>query len=237
MGFFMLGEIEKIEIAISKIRKQHEAASVAVQTDEIVAEIPELVKEVVAYLQPLLTPYETAYYWHLFTKTIVENKRQEGVFSIRGLCSGVVWPSRATQATSVPQTVVSEILSSLEGKGVIVKIGETTRTGTAYKICIPEQIEGCREKMRQAQSVSDKLSVDVDEKIDYYNIRENRLSLYERDGYTCYKCGKLLTRWDATLDHILPVSRGGKNTKDNLITCCLLCNSRRRNKEIEINES
>ena len=60
----MLNEIEEIEIAISKIRKQHEEASAAVQTDEIVAEIPELVKEVVTYLQPLLTPYEAAYYWH-----------------------------------------------------------------------------------------------------------------------------------------------------------------------------
>ena len=230
----MLKEIEEIEAAISKIRKQHEEASAAVQTDEIVAEIPELVKEVVTYLQPLLTPYEAAYYWHLFTKTIVENKRQEGVFSINGLCSGVVWPSRATQATKVPNTVVSEIMASLEAKGVIVKIGEPTRSGTAYKICMPEQIEACREKMRQAQSSSNQSSVDVDERIDYYNVRENRISIYERDGYTCYKCGKLLTRWDATLDHILPVSRGGKNTKDNLITCCLLCNSKRRNKEVEL---
>ncbi len=232
----MLNEIEKIELAISKIRKEHES-SAAVQPDEIVAEIPDLIKEVVAYLQPLLTPYEAAYYWHLFCKTIVENKRQEGVFSIRGLCSGVVWPSRATQATSVPQTVVSEIMASLESKGVIAKVGEPTRSGTAYKIFIPEQIEMCREQMRKTQSVPTDAAVDVDAQIDYYNVRANRFSLYERDGYTCYKCGKLLTRWDATLDHILPVSRGGKNTKDNLITCCLFCNSKRRNTEVQLDDN
>lgn len=228
----MLNEIEKIESAISKLRKKHEEANAVTPGDEVVAEISELIKEIVNYLQPLLTPYEAAYYWHLFTKTIVETKRQEGVFSIRGLCAGVIWPSRATQASAVPQKVVSEILASLEAKAVIVKIGETTRTGTAYKVCIPEQIEACRESMRQATIKN--IAPDVDEKIDYYNVRENRISLYERDGYSCYKCGKLLTRWDATLDHILPVSRGGKNTKDNLITCCLMCNSRRRNKEVEL---
>ena len=228
----MLNEIEKIESAVAQLRKKHEEANAVAPADEIVAEIPELVKEIVNYLQPLLTPYEAAYYWHLFTKTIIETKRQERVFSIRGLCAGVVWPSRATQASAVPQKVVSEILASLEKKGVIVRIGETTRSGTAYKVCIPEQIEACRETMKRATEVTS--APDVDGKIDYYNIRENRLSLYERDGYTCYKCGKLLTRWDATLDHILPVSRGGTNTKENLITCCLMCNSRRRNKEVEL---
>jgi 5-methylcytosine-specific restriction endonuclease McrA len=231
----MLDEIAKIEASLSKIRKQHNEANTAASSDEIIAEIPELVKEIVNYLQPLLTPYEAAYYWHLFTKTILETKRQEGVFSIRGLCTGVVWPSRATQATAVPQKVVSEILASLESKGVIVRIGETTRTGTAYKVCLPEQIEICRENMKRV--IDNNPTPDVTEKIDFYNIKENRLSLYERDNYTCYKCGKLLTRWDATLDHILPVSRGGKNTQDNLITCCLMCNSRRRNKEVELNEN
>jgi HNH endonuclease len=233
----VLNEIQKIELAISKIRKEHESSSTTTQADEIVAEIPELVKEIIAYLQPLLTPYEAAYYWHLFTKTIVENKRQEGVFSIRGLCSGVIWPSRATQATSVPQTVVSELMASLESKGVIAKIGEPTRSGTAYKIFMPEQIEICRQQMQKAQAAVADVPVDVDSQIDYYNVRANRLSLYERDGYTCYKCGKLLTRWDATLDHILPVSRGGKNTQDNLMTCCLFCNSKRRNTEIALDDN
>ncbi len=228
----MLNEIEKIESAVADLRKKHEEANAVAAQDEIVAEIPELVKEIVNFLQPLLTPYEAAYYWHLFTKTIIETKRQEKVFSVRSLCSGVVWPSRATQASAVPQKVVSEILASLENKGVIVRIGETTRTGTAYKVCIPEQIEACRDAMKNAKAVSP--VPDVDEKIDYYNVQENRLSIYERDGYTCYKCGKLLTRWDATLDHILPVSRGGTNTKENLITCCLMCNSRRRNREVEL---
>lgn len=232
----MLKEIKTIEVSVANLRKQYEKAFAKIPTDELVAEIPEIVKEIIKYLQPLLTPYEAAYYWYLFTKTIVETKRQEGVFSNRGLCSGVVWPSRATQATAVPYTVVSEIMASLEAKSVIAKIGEPTRFGTAYRVFIPEQIEICRERMIAIHTPSVQSAADIETQIDYYNVKENRVSLFERDAYTCYKCGKLLTRWDATLDHIIPVSRDGKNTKDNLITCCLFCNSKRRNKEIELND-
>jgi hypothetical protein len=225
-------EIKQIEDALARIKRQNQDRQIISSGDEIVAEIPELIKEVINYLQPLLTPYEAAYYWHLFTKTIIETKRQEGIFSIRGLCSGVVWPSRATQATDVPQKVVSEILSELEKKGVITRMGETTRSGTPYRINLPEQIELSRNRMQTLSAA--KIDKNIDSKLDFYNIKENRIIIYERDGYKCYKCGKLLTRWDATLDHILPVSRGGKNEKDNLLTCCLMCNSRRRNKEVEI---
>ena len=230
----MLKEIEEIESLIGQIRRRYEAESTTLPPQEILSEIPELVKEIVHHLQPLLTPYEAAYYWYLFTKTIVETKRQEGVFSTRGLTTGVVWPSRATQASAVPYNVVAEILGSLEKKGVIARIGEPTRAGSAYRVYIPEQIEACRERMKASQADQQPLSQDVAGQTDYYNVKENRLSIFERDGYKCYKCGKLLTRWDATLDHILPVSRGGKNTKDNLVTCCLLCNSKRRNREVDV---
>lgn len=67
---------------------------------------------------------------------------------------------------------------------------------------------------------------------DYYNIAENRLKIFERDGYECYKCTKQLTRFNATLDHIQPVSEDGANSFDNLVTCCLHCNSRRGSKPI-----
>jgi 5-methylcytosine-specific restriction endonuclease McrA len=40
-----------------------------------------------------------------------------------------------------------------------------------------------------------------------YNIRENRLKVYERDDYKCKYCSKQLTRSTVTLDHITPVAR------------------------------
>ena len=64
--------------------------------------------------------------------------------------------------------------------------------------------------------------------------QSRRAALYERDGYFCYLCGsRVVTSGDyqaddyATLDHVIPRSRGGSDDDDNLRTCCRLCNSRK----------
>lgn len=44
-------------------------------------------------------------------------------------------------------------------------------------------------------------------------------NIWKRDNYTCGYSGKKLTREDVSVDHIMPVSRGGGNTWENLITC------------------
>lgn len=59
----------------------------------------------------------------------------------------------------------------------------------------------------------------------------NRLAVYKRDKYRCYVCGcrvresKTRAKDMATLDHIIPLSRGGPHTYDNVKTCCSACNS------------
>lgn len=45
-------------------------------------------------------------------------------------------------------------------------------------------------------------------------------ALYKRDGGICGYCGKKLSHADATRDHIIPTSRGGKNVWTNVILCC-----------------
>lgn len=78
------------------------------------------------------------------------------------------------------------------------------------------------------------IPIEIDEKKekDFYNVKENRYKIFERDGYKCHYCSKVLTKYSATLDHILPVSKGGDNAYDNLITACLHCNSQRTNKDV-----
>ena len=69
--------------------------------------------------------------------------------------------------------------------------------------------------------------IDPKRELDFYNVKENRQKVFERDKYLCHYCNKQLTRFSATLDHIQPVSRGGDNSYENLVAACLLCNSQR----------
>lgn len=52
----------------------------------------------------------------------------------------------------------------------------------------------------------------------------SRESIYARDGYTCQYCGRAMRAADLTLDHVMPKSRGGKSTWENLTTSCSPCN-------------
>ena len=49
----------------------------------------------------------------------------------------------------------------------------------------------------------------------------SRYNIYRRDDYSCVYCG---SREKLTIDHVIPKSKGGKNTWDNLVTCCSSCN-------------
>lgn len=55
--------------------------------------------------------------------------------------------------------------------------------------------------------------------------------LFARDDYTCQYCGRhrseLKGRHFLTRDHVLPASRGGKNTWENVVTSCSPCNNRK----------
>ena len=54
--------------------------------------------------------------------------------------------------------------------------------------------------------------------------RPNRRNIFIRDNYTCRYCQKHLEPGELSVDHILPKSRGGKETWENLITACKNCN-------------
>lgn len=57
-----------------------------------------------------------------------------------------------------------------------------------------------------------------------------RFSIYERDGYKCCKCGATADETQLEIDHIIPISKGGKSTYDNLQTLCHKCNVEKGNK-------
>src|SRR6185295_459511 len=58
------------------------------------------------------------------------------------------------------------------------------------------------------------------------HVRFSRYNIYARDGNTCQYCGKHFARIDLNLDHVVPRSRGGRGTWENLVCSCHRCNRR-----------
>jgi 5-methylcytosine-specific restriction endonuclease McrA len=54
-----------------------------------------------------------------------------------------------------------------------------------------------------------------------------RRTVLARDHYTCQYCGAIPPRQQLTLDHVLPRSRGGQTTWENVVTACEKCNGRK----------
>ena len=57
-----------------------------------------------------------------------------------------------------------------------------------------------------------------------------RRTVLARDHYTCQYCGLVPARQMLTLDHVLPRSRGGRTTWENVVTACQKCNGRKGNR-------
>ena len=55
----------------------------------------------------------------------------------------------------------------------------------------------------------------------------SRKNILLRDRNTCQYCGTVLPSSDLTLDHVVPRSRGGLSTWENLVACCHNCNRRK----------
>lgn len=58
----------------------------------------------------------------------------------------------------------------------------------------------------------------------YRGVVLTRQNIFKRDDGKCQYCGATS---DLTLDHVVPRSRGGKSSWDNLVTACKSCNSKK----------
>jgi 5-methylcytosine-specific restriction endonuclease McrA len=58
-------------------------------------------------------------------------------------------------------------------------------------------------------------------------VKFNRRNVYARDGNRCQYCGKHFSTTELSLDHVVPRSRGGKATWENIVCCCIRCNVRK----------
>lgn len=63
--------------------------------------------------------------------------------------------------------------------------------------------------------------------------KRRRIEVYERDGWQCQYCGVPIGTDTATIDHIDPVSEGGRSAAHNLRAACVPCNSSKGARGVE----
>lgn len=65
------------------------------------------------------------------------------------------------------------------------------------------------------------------DRVPQMTLRFNRRNLFARDGHKCQYCGESLPSHQMSLDHVMPRSRGGETSWENIVCSCVSCNTRK----------
>ncbi len=85
-----------------------------------------------------------------------------------------------------------------------------SRNSTNFDFFIPANIEEISKEKQKAQT-----------------LRKSQWWKNKRGHNRCYYCQKTFPAKDLTMDHIIPLVRGGKSTKSNIVPCCKACNNQK----------
>lgn len=64
-------------------------------------------------------------------------------------------------------------------------------------------------------------------------VRLSRQNIFLRDNHTCQYCRVKFTEKKLTIDHVVPLSKGGRHEWTNVVTACSSCNNRKGDKTPE----
>jgi len=65
------------------------------------------------------------------------------------------------------------------------------------------------------------------DKLPAQSVKLNRRNIFARDQNVCQYCGNRFSTSELSLDHVIPRSQGGGNSWENLVCCCVKCNSKK----------
>jgi 5-methylcytosine-specific restriction endonuclease McrA len=98
-------------------------------------------------------------------------------------------------------------------------------------IAITEEVNGhLLHSTRMAIRVPSVIRVLEYRRIPHQSRALSRKNILLRDRNTCQYCGTVLPSSELTLDHVVPRSRHGASTWENLVACCHVCNRKKGNR-------
>ncbi|MBA4736599.1 MAG: HNH endonuclease [Synechococcus sp.] len=85
----------------------------------------------------------------------------------------------------------------------------------------------CRQ-LRQGTNLPTVIRLRQYVRVPFRQLPLTRRNLFQRDNHTCQYCGSRENQ--LSIDHVMPRSRGGGDTWENVTTACLSCNVRKANR-------
>jgi hypothetical protein len=137
--------VEKIRQLLRELEAEMGASTRMEGTSSPSNELAVVVQQIVDDLQPLLTPYDAAFYWFLFRHSIAKDGQPFLRVSTRHLSRAVVRSSYSqAEENTISLGKVQDTIRALEAIGAIRKEDEPNREGTLYRVMVPNEIEACR---------------------------------------------------------------------------------------------
>lgn len=168
-----------------------------------------------------LSPIERAAYWHLLRHSRLEGKRRLR-FSLVWL-AGHLGVTDTSARGAVRRLVAKKALRLIErstlGHVVEVRLPGEVRTGRA-----PETAGSGAAKLSRGARL---------DRADFLASRALRLAIHARERGVCFYCLRRTPKRRHCLDHVVPQAKSGRNSYRNLVSCCLDCNSRKREHSAE----
>src|SRR5713101_7490802 len=164
-----------------------------------------------------LSVIDRAVYSHL-----LRHSRLEGRARLR---FSIAWLARGARLSTNPARWA---MRRLIAHGAL-RLIERGKAGHVVEVLLPNEIRACRPR-RIARRAARPLPRGIDFELDILKTRALRHAIHVRERGRCFYCLRRLTPLIRCLDHVVPRVSFGSNSYRNLVSCCLLCNSQKRDR-------
>jgi 5-methylcytosine-specific restriction endonuclease McrA len=174
-------------------------------------------------LEDLLVPRlrlsitDRAVYSHL-----LRHSRLEGRARLR---FSIAWLARGARLSTNPARWA---VRRLIAHGAL-RLVERSKAGHVVEVRLPDEIRATRRRTIGRRGARP-LSRGIDFEADFLKTRALRRAIHLRERGRCFYCLRRLTPLIRCLDHVVPRVSFGSNSYRNLVSCCLLCNSQKRDR-------